>query len=51
VLLAQRHNVINAFATDRANQPFGKTILQGEPAEIGLSRMPIPRNRRLTTLP
>jgi hypothetical protein len=27
VLLAQRHYVINAFATDEANQSFGKTIL------------------------
>ena len=27
MLLAQSHNVINAFATDGANQPFGKAIL------------------------
>ena len=51
VLLAQRHHVVSAFAADGANQSFGKTILPRRSAEIGLSRMPMARNRRLTTGP
>ena len=27
VLLAEHHEVVNALAADRANQPFGKTVL------------------------
>ena len=52
VLLAQRHHVVNALTADGANQSFSKTVLRaGDAAEIGLSRMPMARNRRLTTGP
>jgi hypothetical protein len=54
VLLAECYEVLSALAADRANEPLGKTVLpfcHGEPAEMGLSRMPIARKRRLTTLP
>jgi hypothetical protein len=52
VPLAEYHEVISALATDRADQPFGKTVLpRREPGEIGLSRIPITLKRRLTTVP
>ncbi len=51
MLLTEHHKAVNALATDRANQPLGKTVLPGEPGEIGLSRIPIALKRRLTTVP
>jgi hypothetical protein len=51
VPLTEYHKVVNALTADRANQPFGKTVLPWRSAEIGLSRIPIARSRRLTTVP
>jgi hypothetical protein len=51
VLLAEYHEVINALAADRPNQPFGKTVLPRRRWRIGLSPIPIARNRRLSTVP
>ena len=36
---------------DVGTPPADIEAMAGEPAEIGLSRMPMARNRRLTTLP
>jgi len=49
--LAQDNHMIDALAPDRSDQPFGKAILQGEAGAVGLSRMPMARNRRVTTAP
>jgi len=45
--LAQDNHMIDALAPDRSDQPFG----QGEAGAVGLSRMPMARNRRVTTAP
>src|ERR1019366_7555882 len=47
--LARDNDVVQTLAPDRSDQPFGKAILPGEAAAIGLSRMPMARNRRVTT--
>ena len=49
--LAQGNDVVHTFTPDRPDQPFGKAILPGEASAVGLSRMPMARNRRVTTLP
>jgi hypothetical protein len=49
--LAQNNDVVQTLAPDRSDQPFGKAVLQGEAGAIGLSRMPMARNRRVTTAP
>ena len=49
--LAQYNDVVQTFPPDRSDQPFGKAILPGEAGAIGLSRMPMARNRRVTTAP
>ena len=49
--LAQDNHMIHAFAADRPDQPFGKPFCQGEAGGVGLSRMPMARNRRVTTAP
>jgi hypothetical protein len=46
--LAQHDDVVHALAAYRSNQPLGKRILHREPAVIGLSQMPMARNRRVT---
>jgi hypothetical protein len=48
---AQVNDVVNAFPPDRSDQPFGKAFCHGEAGAVGLSRMPMVRNRRVTTLP
>ena len=48
---AQDNNVVHTFTPDRSDQPFGKAFCQGDAGVMGLSRMPMARNRRLTTLP
>jgi hypothetical protein len=45
--LAQDNDVVHTLTPDRSDQPFG----QGEAGAVGLSRMPMARNRRVTTLP
>jgi hypothetical protein len=47
--LAQDNDVVHTFTPDRSDQPFGKAILPGRGGAIGLSRMPMARNRRVTT--
>ena len=49
--LVQRNGVVRTFTPDRSDQPFNKAILPGEGAAVGLSRMPMARNRRVTTVP
>jgi hypothetical protein len=44
-------NVVHTLTPDRSDQPFGKAILPGEAGAVGWSRMPMARNRRVTTLP
>ena len=51
VCLAEHDQVVDALPPDRADQSFRKAVCQGEPAEIGLSRMPMARRRRVTTDP
>jgi hypothetical protein len=46
--LAQDNDVVHTLTPDRSDQPFGKAILAGA---VGLSRMPMARNRRVTTAP
>jgi hypothetical protein len=49
--LAQNNDVVHTLTPDRSDQPFGKAILPGRSWSVGLSRMPMARNRRVTTLP
>jgi hypothetical protein len=49
--LAQDNDVVHALTPDRSDQPFGKAILPSEAGAVALSRMPMERNRRATTLP
>ena len=49
--LAQDDEMVDALAPDRSDQPFGKAILQGEAGAVGLSRMPMARNRRVAMVP
>ena len=50
--LAQDNDVVHTLTPDRSDQPFGaKPFCQGEAGAVGLSRMPMARNRRVTTLP
>ena len=49
--LAQDNDVVYTLTPDRSDQPFGKAVLPGEAGVVGLSRMPMARNRRVTTLP
>jgi hypothetical protein len=48
--LAHNDDVIQTLTPDRSDQPFGKPFCQGEAGAAGLSRMPMARNRRMTTL-
>jgi hypothetical protein len=49
--LAQDNDVVHTLTPDRSDQPFGaKPFCQGEAGAVGLSRMPMARNRRVTTL-
>jgi hypothetical protein len=47
--LAQDNDVVHTLTPDRSDQPFGKAILPRR-GRVGLSRMPMERNRRVTTL-
>ena len=49
--LSEHDQVVDALPPDRADQSFRKAFCHGEPAEIGLSRMPMARSRRVTTEP
>ena len=49
--LAQDNDVVHTLTPDRSDQPFGKAVLPGEAGAVGLSRMPMARNRRVTTAP
>jgi len=51
VHLAQDNDVVHALSPDRSDQPFHKAILPRRGRAVGLSRMPMARNRRVTTLP
>ena len=48
---AQDNHMVNALATNRSDQPFGEAVLHGEPGAIGLSRIPMARNRWVTAAP
>jgi hypothetical protein len=50
--LAQDNDVVQTLAPERSDQPFGKAILprRSEAGAIGLSRMPMARSRRVTTV-
>jgi hypothetical protein len=48
--LAQDNDVVYTFTPDRSDQPFHKAILPGEAGAVGMCRMPMARNRRVTTL-
>jgi hypothetical protein len=43
---AQDHRVVDTFTSDRSDHSPTKAFCQGEPGAMGLSRMPIARNRR-----
>jgi hypothetical protein len=47
VRFAYNDDVIQTLTPDRSDQPFGK----GEAGAVGLSRMPMARRRRVTTMP
>jgi hypothetical protein len=47
--LTENDDMIQALAADRPDQAFGKAILPGEAGAVGLSRIPMARNRRVTT--
>jgi len=51
VRLAQGDHMICALASDRPDQSFGKAVLPRRAGAIGLSRMPMARNRCLTAAP
>jgi hypothetical protein len=51
VCLPEHDQVVDALPPDRPDQSFCKQFCHGEPAEIGLSRMPMARRRRVTTEP
>jgi len=51
VCFAKDNDVFRTLASHRPDQPFGKANLPGEAAAVGLSRMPMVRNRRVTTAP
>jgi hypothetical protein len=51
VRFAQDNHVVHALAPDRSDQSFREAILPSEHGAIGLSRIPIARIRRLTTVP
>ena len=47
----QHHDMVEALASDRANQPFNMTVLPRERGVIGRSRMPMARSRRVIAAP
>ena len=49
--LAQDNDVVHTLTPDRSDQPFGKAILPRGGWSVGLSRMPMARNRRVTMVP
>jgi len=51
VSFPQHHDMVEALASDRANQPFDMTVLHGERGAIGRSRMPMACSRRVTAAP
>ena len=50
IRLAQDNHMIDALAPDRSDQPFS-TFCQGAAGDVGLSRIPIARSLRVTTVP
>jgi hypothetical protein len=51
VRLAEYDHVVDAFTTDRPDQSLGKAVLPRRAWAMGLSRMPMARNRRVTAAP
>ena len=51
VPFTQHHDMVEALASDRADQPGNMTVLPRERGVIGRSRMPMARSRRLTAAP
>src|ERR1700722_1343671 len=49
--LAKDDDVVQAFSTDRANQPLGMPILPGGTGRSWSSRIPMAARRRVTALP
>src|SRR6267154_887221 len=49
--LVQDNDVVHTFTPDRSDQPFDNAILPRRGWCGRLSRMPMARNRRVTTLP
>ena len=51
MLFAQCDDMVDALATDCPISRSAKPFCHGEPSAMGLSRMPMARNRRLTAAP
>ena len=49
--LTQCDEVVHALSPHRSDQSSAKPFCQGEAGAVGLSRMPMARNRRVTTVP
>jgi len=49
--LAQDNDVVHTFRRINPISRSAKPFCQGEAGAVGLSRMPMARNRRVTTLP
>ena len=49
MVLAEHHDM--AFPADRADQPLSYAFCQGERGDVGRSRMPIDRTRRINVRP
>ena len=51
VRLPEHDHVVETFPSDRADQSLCVRILPSEPGAMGLSRMPMARNRWVTAAP
>src|SRR4051794_11102396 len=51
MLLAEDDHMIDALASDRADQTLRMSVLPWDRGVVGLSRMPIARMRRVNALP
>ena len=51
VRLSKYDHVVETFPSDRADQSLHVPICHGEPGAMGLSRIPMARNRRVTAAP
>ena len=51
MLLTEDNDMIQAISPDRTDEPFGVSILPGDRAEVGRSRMPMAPRRRIKAPP